>query len=128
MVLEWISAITSILAIVAGGGWFLSYRAYKRKANGEAVQAEADGWAKQQEVYHKTIEELKTTCEYIANDRNLLRVENTKLREENNELRNKINDMDNTIFELKKGVSRLGRRIEAITNKEKRKAKDENID
>lgn len=113
--------ITSILTLICGGGWFVNWRANKRKANGEATESEANGWAKQQEVYQRTISDLKGTCEYIANDRNLLREENQKLREENNELRNKIMEMENTIFDLKKEVSRLGRRLAAISEKKVKK-------
>ena len=115
--------ISTALTLFRGGGWFVYYRANKRKANGEATVAEAEGWLKQQEAYHNTIAELKTTCEYIANDRNLLREENSKLREENNALRDKINDMDNQIFELKKEVSRLGRRLEALSTIEREERK-----
>lgn len=115
------SIITTIISVVASGGWFLHYKANKRIKNGEATQSEADGWAKQQEVYQKTIDDLKNTCAFIANDRNLLREENTKLRQENNSLRCRINDLENTIFDLKREVSRLGRRIEAISKESKNK-------
>ena len=122
------NVITTVITLITGGGWFIYYRANKRKANGEAIQAEADGWAKQQEVYHNTIDELKTTCEYIANDRNLLREENTRLREENVTLRKKINDMEDQILDMKKELSRLGRRVEAIYKEEKtfRRPRNEN--
>lgn len=115
--------ISLALNLVLGGGWFIHYKAGKKKANAEATVAEADGWKAQQEVYQNTIADLKTTCEYIANDRNLLREENTKLREENNQYREKINEMESTIFDLKKEVSRLGRRVEALSKEEKEQRK-----
>ena len=111
--------ITTVLTIVLGGGWFIFYKANKRKANGEATQSEADGWRKQQEVYHNTIDELKASCEYIANDRNVLRDENTQLRKENTELRQTVIKLQNMVLELKSEVSRLGRRVEAISEKKK---------
>lgn len=122
--METYSIISTVISIIMGGGWFIYYGANKRKANGEATQSEADGWARQQEVYHNTIEELKSTCEYIANDRNVLRDENDKLRKENNLLRDKINEMEEQLFEMKKEVSRLGRRIEALSEKSKEKKHD----
>ena len=107
------------LNLVLGGGWFIHYKAGKKKANAEATVAEADGWKAQQEVYQNTIADLKTTCEYIANDRNLLREENTKLREENNELREKVNDLENQMLDMKREISRLGRKLEALSKEEK---------
>jgi septal ring factor EnvC (AmiA/AmiB activator) len=126
--MEWYSIISSIVTVILGGGWFIYYRANKIKANGEAMQAEAEGWAKQQEVYHNTIDELKATCEYIATDRNLLRDENTKLREENTTLRNKINEMEDQMLEMRKEISRLGRRIEAISREERFNSKRQHVD
>lgn len=115
--------ISMILNLVLGGGWFVYYKSNKKIKEGEATQSQAEGWIKQQQAYHNTIDELKATCEFIANDRNLLREENTKLRKENDELRETIGDMQNTIMDLKKSVSRLGRRIEALTKEEKTTAK-----
>lgn len=113
------SIITTSLTIISSGGWFIYYNANKKKANGEAIQAEADGWAKQQDVYQQTIEDLKASCEFIQKDRNLLREENVKLRQENNDLRCKLNEMENKIMSLQREVSRLGRRIEAEKEKTK---------
>ena len=119
--MDWISIITSITTLIAGGGWFVYYTANKRKANAEATQAEADGWKLQQEVYQQTINDLKESCEYIKKDRNLLREDNRKLREENNVLREKINALEEQIYELQNAVARQGRQIEAIKNDNNKK-------
>lgn len=118
--MELYNYISMALNLVLGGGWFVYYRSNKRIKEGEAVQSEAEGWLKQQEAYHNTIQELESHCEFIKQDRNLLREENAQLREENTSLRQKINDMEDQMLEMKKEISRLGRRIEAITNKEKK--------
>jgi len=106
--------VMPLITIVTGGGWFVTYKAYKRKNEGEATQAEADGWKAQQDVYQQTITDLKGTCAYIKEDRNLLREENRKLREENNELREKYNAMENQIIDLRKQVAKLGRKLEGV--------------
>lgn len=121
----WMEFILSILTLLLGTGWLFTYRAYRRKANGEATQAEADGWKSQQEVYQTTIKDLKESCEYIRNDRNLLREENTKLRAENDMLRAKINKFEDIIAELREKVARQGRQLDAITGKRK---KEQNAD
>ena len=125
MDIEIYSIISTILSLIFGGGWFVYYKANKKKANGEATQAEAEGWKAQQEVYQSTIADLKESCEYIRNDRNLLREENRKLREENNILREKINEMEASIFDLQNQVARQGRKLEAMYNERKGK-KDAN--
>lgn len=116
--------ISTILTMMLGGGWFVHYRANKRKADGEAVQSEAEGWIKQQEAYHNSIEEWRNTCEFIRKDRDELRRENEELRKENRELRKRIGELEDKILALQKDVARNGRRIEAIVNKEKKKKKE----
>lgn len=116
-VTEIYSFVTTLTTIILGGGWFIHYRAGKRKAYGEATQAEADGWAKQQEVYQKTIADLEKSCDYIRQDRNLLREENTKLHQENMVLRDKVNTLEKLVFELKSDVARQGRRIDYLSGR-----------
>ena len=117
--MEWLEFILAIVTLIAGGGWFVTYKAYKKGQMGEAIEKEAEGWLKQQELYQRTIDDLKESCEYIKQDRNLLREENDRLRKENNELREKINTMDDQIFELKKESARLGRRVESLSKETK---------
>ena len=110
-----VNVIIPIVTIVAGGGWFLTYKAYKKKAIGEADQSVAEGWKAQQDVYQQTIEDLKVSCEYIKADRDLLREENKTLRRENNELREKFNELEMQILELKKELGKQERKIEQMS-------------
>lgn len=120
------SIINTIVTIFLGGGWFIYYKANKKKANGEATTAEANGWEAQQHVYQHTIEDLEKSCEFIRKDRDLLRKENEELRKENMELRKRIGSLEEKILDLQKDIARNGRRIEALVNKEKKKkAKEE---
>lgn len=116
----WMEFVLGILTLVLGTGWLFTYRAHRKKSMGEAVQSEADGWLKQQSVYQHTIEDLEKACDFIRNDRNQLREENSNLIAENNELRRTVVELQNTVFDLKKEVSRLGRRVDAMTDKKKR--------
>lgn len=111
----WMEFVLGILTLVLGTGWIFTWRAYRRKNNGEATQAEAEGWLKQQEVYQKTINDLDGICDKIREDRNHLREDRELLRAENDELRKKYNDMEEQMMELKKTIARLGRRIDGIT-------------
>lgn len=121
----WMEFVLGIATLVLGTGWLFSYRAFKKKANGEATVAEAEGWIKQQEAYHNSIEEWKNTCEFIRKDRDELRRENEQLRKENKELRKRIGELEDKILDMQRDIARNGRRIEALVNKEKKKKKED---
>lgn len=106
--------ITTILTLVFGGGWFINWRASRKQKDGEAMQAEAEGWRKQQDVYETTIEGMRKTCEYIKADRDELRQENTELKAENKVLRGKVIELEGTVSDVKREMARQGRRIEAL--------------
>lgn len=115
--------ISTVLTLFFGGGWFVYYKANKKIKEGEATQSEAEGWAKQQQVYQTTIEDQQKFYEHLKADFNVVVEENSKLREENSQYREKINEMESLIFELKKEVSRLGRRVEALSKEEREQKK-----
>lgn len=121
----WMEFILGLATLVLGTGWLFTWRAFKKKNMGEAVQAEASGWEAQQKVYQHTIEDLENSCNFIRQDRDLLRKENEELRRENMALRKRIGELEDKILELQKNVARNGRRIEAIVNKEKKRKKEE---
>lgn len=118
------SIINTIITIILGGGWFIYYKANKKKAIGEATVAEAEGWIKQQEAYHNSIEEWRNTCEFIRKDRDELRMENEELRKENKELRKRICELEDKILGMQKDIARNGRRIEALVKKDKNRKKE----
>lgn len=118
--MEWMEFVTGLVTVVLGTGWLFTYRAYKKKNEGEATQSEAGGWEAQQHVYQNTIADLEKSCDFIRNDRDMLRKENAELRKENRELRKKINELENTIIDVRRVQARQARQIEALTNKQKK--------
>ena len=102
------SIINTIVTIFLGGGWFIYYRANKQRAQGEATQAEAEGWKGMQELYQKTIADFDGYCEDMRKERSVLKTEN-------NEMREKYKKMDDEILALKRQISRQGRKIEALS-------------
>lgn len=101
------SIINTIITIILGGGWFIYYNANKRKANGEASQAEADGWKAMQDLYQQTIADFK---EYSED----MRTERIVLKKENSEMYVKYKKLDEELSQLRRLVSRQGRRIDAM--------------
>jgi hypothetical protein len=102
------SIINTIVSMFLGGGWFIYYRANKKKAEGEAVQSETEGWKGMQELYQKTIADFDGYCEDMRKERSVLKTEN-------NEMREKYKKMDDEILGLKRQISRQGRKIEALS-------------
>lgn len=104
-VLNW---LLGLLTVIAGGGWFINWKANKRKSDAEATHEEADGWKAMQDLYQHTIEDFKVYSEDM-------RTERTILKKENSEMREKFKGYDEEIIELKRQLARQGRKIEAIT-------------
>jgi uncharacterized protein YPO0396 len=104
----WMEFVLGLLTLILGTGWLFTYGAYRRKANGEAAQSEADGWKAMQDLYQQTIEDFKVYSEDMRKER-------TALKNENNDMREKYKKLDDEILLLKKQLSRQGRKLEALS-------------
>jgi hypothetical protein len=102
------SIINTIVTIILGGGWFIYYKANKRKADGEATQSEAEGWKAMQDLYQQTIADFKSYSEDM-------RTERTVLKKENSEMQEKYKRLDEEIIQLRRLLSRQGRKIDAMS-------------
>lgn len=116
--MDWISIVTTITTLFAGGGWFIYYKANKRKANGDAAQSEAEGWAKMQEVYQEHIKDMSEITQKVREERDTLFNENKELRQKCNELEEKILEIEKKynkqLRDLRNEMARQGRKLEAI--------------
>ena len=117
--MEVYSIINTMVTIFLGGGWFLHWRASRRKANGEAKQTEAQANKEAQEYYNttladvnRTLNEVREERDHYKEDRNTLRNENETMVQKYNELQNKLTDME---IEYKKDIARLGRRLDCLS-------------
>jgi peptidoglycan hydrolase CwlO-like protein len=108
MDMEIYGIINTLISVILGGGWFIHWRASRRKANGEATQSEADGWKAMQELYQKTISDFQGYSEDMRKERAILKKENT-------EMYDKYKKLDEEIIQLKRRLSRQGRKIDALS-------------
>jgi peptidoglycan hydrolase CwlO-like protein len=108
MDMEIYGVINTLISVILGGGWFIHWRASRRKANGEATQSEADGWKAMQELYQKTISDFQGYSEDMRKERAILKKENT-------EMYDKYKKLDEEIIQLKRRLSRQGRKIDALS-------------
>lgn len=106
--MEIYSIITTVLTLIAGGGWFIFYRENKKIKAGEATSSEAKGWQDMQDLYQKTIEDFKGYSEDMRQERAVLKKENSELYE-------RYKKLDEEMIQIKRRLSRQGRKIEALS-------------
>lgn len=117
--MEIYSIINTFVTLFLGGGWFLHWRASRRKANGEAKQTEAQANKEAQEYYNttladvnKTLAEVRAERDHYKDERNEERKSNQELRQKYIEIEDRMNHMD---LSYKRDISRLGRRIDVLS-------------
>lgn len=113
------SIVNTIVTLFLGGGWFIYYRANKRKANGEASQAEAEAFKSMQDAYQQMHEDVLNRLKEVCDERDHYKDERDEERKANIELRKKYNELDermtNLDLQYKRDISRLGRRIDVLS-------------
>lgn len=111
--------INTMMTIFLGGGWFLHWRASKRKANGEAKQVEADAFKSMQDAYQQMHEDLLKRLDEVCGERDHYKDERDEERKINREMRAKYNELENRMTQMdiryKQDISRLGRRIDVLS-------------
>lgn len=124
--MEIYSIINTLMTIVLGGGWFIYYRANKKKAEADAKKAEAeakqqdaDAFKSMQDAYQQMHEDvlnrLKEVCDerdHYKDERNEERKINLEMRAKYTELEERMTKMD---LQYKQDISRLGRRIDVLS-------------
>ena len=119
MDMEIYNIINTLVTIFLGGGWFLHWRASKRKANGEAKQVEADAFKSMQDAYQQMHEDVLNRLKEVCDERDHYKDERNEERKANKELRQKYTELDERMTKLdlqyKRDISRLGRRIEGLS-------------
>ena len=113
------SIINTFVTLFLGGGWFLHWRASRRKANGEAKQTEAQANKEAQEYYNTTLADVNKTLAEGRSERDHYRDERNEERKSNHELRQKYIEIEERMNQMdlsyKRDISRLGRRIDVLS-------------
>lgn len=116
---ELYSVINTLVTLFLGGGWFLHWRASRRKANGEAKQTEAQANKEAQEYYNTTLADVNRTLAEVRADRDRYKDERDEERKANEEMRRKYIEIDDRMNkmdrEYKEKISRLGRRVDVLS-------------
>ena len=119
MDMEIYNIINTLVTLFLGGGWFLHWRASRRKANGEAKQTEAQANKEAQEYYNTTLADVNRTLNEVRAERDHYKDERNELRKENHEMRKKYIEIEEKMTKMdlnyKRDISRLGRRIDVLS-------------
>lgn len=119
MDMEIYNIINTLITVFFGGGWFLHWRASRRKANGDAKQTEAQANKEAQEYYNTTLADVNRTLNEVRAERDHYKDERNELRKENHDMRTKYIEieerMTNMDLNYKRDISRLGRRIDILS-------------
>jgi predicted nuclease with TOPRIM domain len=119
MDMEIYNIINTLVTIFLGGGWFLHWRASRRKANGEAKQTEAQANKEAQEYYNTTLADVNRTLNEVRAERDHYKDERNELRNGNHEMRTKYIEIEEKMTKMdlnyKRDISRLGRRIDVLS-------------
>ena len=119
MDMEIYNIINTLITVFFGGGWFLHWRASRRKANGDAKQTEAQANKEAQEYYNTTLADVNRTLNEVRAERDHYKDERNELRKENHEMRTKYIEIEERMTKMdlnyKRDISRLGRRIDILS-------------
>ena len=119
MNMEIYNIINTLITVFFGGGWFLHWRASRRKANGDAKQTEAQANKEAQEYYNTTLADVNRTLNEVRAERDHYKDERNELRKENHDMRTKYIEIEERMTKMdlnyKRDISRLGRRIDILS-------------
>lgn len=124
--MEIYSIINTVITLFLGGGWFIYYRANKKKAEADAKKAEAeakqqdaDAFKSMQDAYQQMHEDVLNRLKEVCDERDHYKDERDEGRKANKELRAKYTELDERMTKLdlqyKRDISRLGRRIDVLS-------------
>ena len=98
--------IIALLSALTGGGLtgIFAWRAYRRKAEGEATQTEAEAMKSIQDVYQQALEDQQKYISNLQEARDQVSNDREEMRRENMELRQRLDDMDAKMRQLERDV------------------------
>lgn len=116
--MEWnLDTILNMLTLLLGGGGiggFITWRYVKKKAQAEAVSAEAQATHEVQDVYQQLISDVKQDRDEQKSYIRELKDDRANLRADRDELRKRQDELEESVRGLKMEVARNGRQVEMM--------------
>ena len=120
--MEIYTIINSALTLICGGGWFVNWRAKKRKESAEARQTELNATITEQDMYQEMLKDVEDHNERLRRFNKEIREECEQLRKRIAENENKIREQDDKMREQEKKLTAqenkmasLEKRLELVT-------------
>lgn len=120
--MEIYTIITTILTLVCSGGWFVNWKAKKRKETAEARQTELEATKTEQDMYQEMLKDVEDHNERLRRYNSEISDECEQLRKRVAENENKIREQDEKIREYDRKlttqdnkIASLERRLELVT-------------
>ena len=121
--MEIFTIINSTLTLICGGGWYVNWRAKKRKENAEARQTEHNATITEQDMYQQMLKDVEEHNERLRRFNTEVSNECEQLRKRVAENETKLREQDNMIREQEKKLaaqenkmSLLEHRLELMTD------------
>ena len=108
--MEIYTIINSALTLICGGGWFINWRAKKRKESAEARQTELNATITEQDMYQQMLKDIEE-----HNER--LRRFNTEISEECEQLRKRVSENDTKLREQGNMIREQEKKLATQENK-----------
>lgn len=102
--------INSALTLICGGGWFINWRAKKRKESAEARQTELNATITEQDMYQQMLKDVEE-----HNER--LRRFNTEMGDECEQLRKRVAENDTKLREQGNMIREQEKKLAVQENK-----------
>ena len=108
--MEIYTIITTILTLICSGGWFVNWKAKKRKESAEARQTELNATITEQDMYQQMLQDIEA-----HNER--LRRYNSEISDECEQLRKRVADNEKKVREQDEKIREYDKKLTAQDNK-----------
>ena len=116
-VLDIYTFISTFLTIICGGGWFVNWRAKKRKESAEARQTELNATITEQDMYQEMIKDVEDHNERLRRFNAEISEECEALRKRVSENENKLREQDDKIREQENKLRAQESKIESLEHR-----------
>lgn len=111
------TAATTILSLICGGGWFINWKAKKRKESAEARQTELNATITEQDMYQQMLQDIESHNERLRRYNSEISDECEHLRKRVSENENKIREQDDKIREYDRKLAAQDNKIESLEHR-----------
>ena len=115
--MEIYTIITTILTLICSGGWFVNWKAKKRKESAEARQTELNATITEQDMYQQMLQDIEGHNERLRRYNSEISDECEQLRRRVAENENKIREQDEKIKEYDVKLAAQDNKIESLEHR-----------